>query len=140
MTAGGRGPEIPDDELQLTYSRSSGPGGQHANKAATKVTLRWSVVESATIPDDLRARFLATYAGRLTADGTLILSCQESRSRHANVDSCRRRLAAMIDSVAARPKPRRRTKPSRTSRQRRLDSKKRRGETKRTRRRPSFDD
>ena len=78
------GIEIPDDELTFTASRSGGPGGQHVNKTASKVTLRFDVSHAPSLPDDIRARLLEKLSGRIEADGTVRVVCQASRSQFAN--------------------------------------------------------
>jgi ribosome-associated protein len=127
---------VPDSELTLTFARSSGPGGQHVNTADTKVTLRWEVASSPSIPEDVRQRFLRTYATRITADGTLVLMCQTRRSRQANVDACKGRLHEMLAAVERAPKTRKKTSPSKGAMEARLRAKKRRADVKRQRRPP----
>jgi ribosome-associated protein len=114
---------IPDSELQLSFARSSGPGGQNVNKVSSKAMLRWHVAESAALPADVRERFLARYGNRVTTDGDLILISQRYRDQARNVADVREKLAAMLTAVAAPPKKRRPTKPSRAAQKRRLESK-----------------
>jgi ribosome-associated protein len=125
---------IPDDELHFSFARSSGPGGQNVNKVNSKATLHWHVVASQALPDDIRARFLSTYAGRLTNEGAIVISSQESRDQPQNVAICREKLSEMIRAVLVAPKKRRPTKPTKGSQRRRLTEKKNRGDIKQGRR------
>ena len=125
---------IPDEELGFSFARSSGPGGQNVNKVNSKATLRWNPTTSAALPDDVRARFLARYASRLTNDGEILITSQESRDQPKNIAICLEKLRAMIASVLTAPKKRRPTKPTKGSKQRRLTAKKQRSEVKAGRR------
>jgi len=124
---------IPGEELVEQTSTSGGPGGQHANKTSTRVTLRWSVAESAVLGPRQRARLLEKLASRLTNAGELIVHVHDSRSQSANRETARSRLAELVREALHRPKPRRRTGPSRAARERRITEKKRRGATKKAR-------
>lgn len=115
--------KIPDDELHFTFARSSGPGGQNVNKVNSKAILRWSVTKSPNLPDEVRARFLLHYANRITAEGEIVLASQTYRDQPRNVLACRQRLQTMLKAVAARPRRRKKTKPSRGSIERRLQQK-----------------
>lgn len=121
---------IPDDELRFGYSRSSGPGGQNVNKVASKATLHWSIVNSPSLPDDVRRRFLETFPTRVTKDGDVVIVSQESRDQPKNTALCLEKLADMLRQVAVAPKKRRPTKPTKGSKVRRLTNKKLRSETK----------
>jgi ribosome-associated protein len=127
-------------EIQLSHSRSSGPGGQNVNKVNTKVTLRWSVTGNRTLPEDVRRRFVGRYRPRINSEGVLVLQSQRFRSQARNQADCLEKLWTMLESVAHRPTPRKPTKPSRASIRRRLDSKKRTSNKKQQRRRPNSDD
>ncbi|MFQ5460814.1 MAG: alternative ribosome rescue aminoacyl-tRNA hydrolase ArfB [Anaerolineae bacterium] len=131
---------IPQDEITFTFARSSGPGGQHVNTADTKAVLRWDVVHSPSLPEDVRQRFLLAHAGRITKDGILVLTCQHHRSRRDNQRACLEKLAALMAEVATPPRRRRKTRPPRSAVERRLRRKRSRGERKRLRRRPAPDD
>ena len=111
---------IPLREIVFRYVRSSGPGGQNVNKVASKAMLRWSTTASPSLPDDVRRRFAARFASRLTNAGDLVLSCDSHRDRERNRDECLERLRAMVASVATAPKPRKKTRPSRSAKERRL--------------------
>jgi ribosome-associated protein len=121
---------IPLTEFEFSFARSSGPGGQNVNKVNTKATLRWPVVASESLPDDVRQRFLTLYRSKLTTGGELILSSQRYRDQGRNVADCLEKLRAMLTAAATRPKPRRPTKPSRGSVQRRLEHKRQQGQKK----------
>ncbi len=122
--------EIPLREFHFSYSRSSGPGGQNVNKVNTKVTLRWGVAGSHSLSDAVRARFLARYRRRITADGELVLTSQRFRDQGRNTADCLEKLRLMLAEVARPPRPRRKTRPSRAARERRLRQKRLRSETK----------
>ena len=125
---------VPDSELALSFARSSGPGGQNVNKVSSKAVLRWPVARSAALPVDVRERFVRKYRSRLTGDGDLVLTSQRYRDQGRNVADVRRKLTEMIASVAAPPKRRRPTKPTKASVERRIKSKQARGRTKQLRR------
>jgi ribosome-associated protein len=127
---------IAPDEIQWSFARSSGPGGQNVNKVATKATLRWSVAESPGVESGVRERFMETYASRLTVEGVLVLSSQRYRHQSRNVDDCVDRLRAMLASVAEPPKVRRRRRRSRSSIEARLRDKRQTSERKAERRPP----
>ena len=127
---------IPAGELRESASRSGGPGGQHVNKTNTRVTLRWSPVTSAALGPLQRERLLTRLAGRLTRGGDLVVHAGRFRSRGRNRELARERLADLVrEALAVRPK-RRATRATRASRERRLATKRRRGDVKRGRRRP----
>jgi ribosome-associated protein len=125
---------IPDRELQFSFSRSSGPGGQNVNKVSSKATLHFRAVDSPSLPPDVRQRLLTAFKSRLTKEGELVISSQEHRDQSQNIEACLNRLKGMILSVAKPPKRRRATKPSRGSKVRRLTAKKQRSEVKQGRR------
>ena len=132
-----RGVEIPAGELAWRFSRSSGPGGQSVNTADSRVELSFDVRRSTVLPDVLRERMLARLAHRLV-DGVLTVAASEYRSQHRNREAARARLADLLTEASAPPaRPRRATRPTRGSQERRLAGKKRRGETKALRRRPT---
>ena len=131
---------IPADELSESVSHASGPGGQHVNKTASRVSLRWNLRESRVPSDAQRARLLDKLSTRLTRSGELIVHAEAARSQLANRAEARRRLAALIDEALTVPRKRRATKPTRGSKRRRVDAKKRRGATKKLRGRPPADD
>lgn len=124
---------IPLSELAYTASRSSGPGGQHVNTADTRIQVRWNVNESAALSGAERVRLLKNLASRLTEAGDLILASDTHRSQHRNREEVTRRLAALVREALIPPKPRRKTSPTRASREKRLDEKRRKARTKKDR-------
>jgi ribosome-associated protein len=125
---------IPESEFLWTYVRSGGPGGQNVNKVASKAVLRWGLAASPSLPADVKARLRAREANRITADGELVLTSQRYRDQERNRQDCLDKLREMIARAAARPKVRRKTKPTRGSQERRLREKKHRAGTKAARR------
>lgn len=125
---------VPDSELEMSFARSSGPGGQNVNKVESKATLRWNVRSTAHLPQPAKERFLTRYASRLTKEGDLLITSQEHRDQPRNIEACRARLVALIRSVLHAPKKRRPTKPTRGSKVRRLKEKKSRSQVKEGRR------
>lgn len=124
---------IDEDEIQWQFVRASGPGGQHVNKAATAVQLRFDVRHSPSLPDDVRQRLIALAGNRITSDGVLIIEAQRFRSQKQNREAAIQRLVELIRRAAEKPKVRRPTRPTREARRRRLETKRRRSETKRLR-------
>lgn len=121
---------IPGDELDVTYARSGGPGGQHVNTTDTRVRLRFALSRTNVLIDEVKARLQASAGSWLTQDGDLVITCDTSRSRLQNLDEARERLANAIRAALVRPKPRRPTRPTRGSQQRRLETKKGRKQVK----------
>jgi ribosome-associated protein len=121
---------IPAAELVERFSRSSGPGGQSVNTADSRVELEYDVAASTVLSQTQRTRALANLASRLV-EGKLVIDASEHRSQHRNRVAARERLADLLrTALAPPPPPRRPTRPSRRARQRRLDAKRQRGETK----------
>ncbi|MEX1177600.1 MAG: alternative ribosome rescue aminoacyl-tRNA hydrolase ArfB [Nitriliruptor sp.] len=131
-----RGVSIPEAELELSASRSSGPGGQGVNTTDSKVELRWDVRASTALNETQRQRLLERLAPRITNDGVLILQSSEQRSQHQNRDAAIARLQALVSEAIAPPKVRRATRRTRGSKERRLRAKKQRSETKKLRKPP----
>ena len=125
---------IPAAEIDLSYARSSGPGGQNVNKVSSKAVLRWSPVASTALSEEDRALVLEALAPRLTKEGDLVLSSDRRRDQPKNVADVLERLRDLLRAALLRPVQRRRTRPSRASRERRLRAKRARSETKRDRR------
>lgn len=125
---------IPLDEFDLSFARSSGPGGQNVNKVNSKAVLFWTIGTSPSVPPGVKQRFLARYGKRLTTEGVLVISCDEHRDQRRNVDGCLEKVAAMLREVLVPPKPRKATKPSRGSVERRLSGKKTQSDKKKMRR------
>ncbi|MCO7240530.1 alternative ribosome rescue aminoacyl-tRNA hydrolase ArfB [Aeromicrobium sp. CnD17-E] len=126
---------IPDDELTWRFSRSSGPGGQHVNTSDTRVEVTWDLRRSTVLSEAQRALAEERLRTRLV-DGTLTLASSQYRSQHRNREAVRVRLEQLVAAAVVPPRPRRATRPTRASQRRRVDAKKRRGDVKRTRRRP----
>ena len=125
---------VPERELSERFSRSSGPGGQGVNTADSRVELSFDVARSPSLPETTRARMVTRLEGRLV-DGVVTVAASEHRAQLANRRAARERLTALLTEAAAPPSRKRRpTRPSRAANQRRLDEKKRRGETKQSRR------
>ncbi len=131
---------IPLRELRFEYARSSGPGGQNVNKVATKAVLHWDVARSPALPDSVRERFVAKFRRRINREGELVLQSQRFRDRGRNVAACTEKLRQMLLEVAAPPKRRRPTRPTRGSIERRLTTKRRATTRKRLRRPPLEED
>ncbi|MET0152251.1 MAG: alternative ribosome rescue aminoacyl-tRNA hydrolase ArfB [Candidatus Binatia bacterium] len=125
---------IPLREIGFRFVRSSGPGGQNINKVASKAVLRWSAATSPSVASDVRGRFLARFAARITSEGDLVLACDRHRERERNRDDCLERLRQMLAAVIAPPKPRRKTRAPRAAAERRLRDKRMRAVKKQHRR------
>ena len=130
---------IPDDELVERFVRSAGPGGQNVNKVATAVELRFDVAGSPSLTEPVRARLLARRDRRMTNEGVLVLSAQRFRTQERNREDARERLAAFIESGLHAPKKRIATRPTRASKERRLDAKRRSSTIKQGRGRRDWD-
>lgn len=125
---------IPDEELDWSYARSGGPGGQNVNKVASKAVLRWPMAVSPSVPDHVKQRVRELFPSRVTTDGDLVIQSQEYRDQERNREACVAKLADLLRKAAERPKPRKATKPTKGSKLRRLAAKKRQSERKAGRR------
>src|SRR5689334_9231990 len=128
--------QIPESELHFTFARSGGPGGQNVNKVASKAVLHWNVAASPSLPPDVKQRLRDQNRSRITTDGMLVLDSQRFRDQPKNVADCLEKLRLMLLRALHRPKKRRPTKPSRSSKERRLQTKRHTSKQKAQRRRP----
>ena len=117
-------------ELEFTTSRSSGPGGQNVNKVNSKVILRWNVLHSSLITDEQKVLLLNKLSTQLTREGELILTAQESRSQLQNKEAVIEKLNALLRKAFTKPKARKATRPTKSSKVKRVDNKKRHAEKK----------
>ncbi|MFZ0269496.1 alternative ribosome rescue aminoacyl-tRNA hydrolase ArfB [Caulobacter sp.] len=131
---------IDEDDLTFKAARASGPGGQHVNKTSTAIELRFDVRGSPVLPEDMKARLERLAGTRLTGDGVLILFAQGSRSQEMNRQEIVERFVELLRQAAVRPKARRPTKPTYSSKLKRLETKGKRAGIKSLRGRPKGDD
>lgn len=123
---------IPAAELRWTFGPTGGPGGQHANRSNTRAELHFDLAATESFPPDVRDRMLSVLRNRL-AGGEITITADATRSQWRNRAAARRRLVELLEEAAAPPKSRKPTRPTRASRERRLQSKRRRSEKKRLR-------
>jgi len=130
---------IPEEELEFSFVRASGPGGQNVNKVASAVQLRFDAAASPSLPDAVRKRLLRLAGKRVTGEGVLVITARRFRSQHRNREDAVARLVTLVRRATEKPKKRRRTRPTKASVERRLDSKQRRGKLKDSRKPPRPD-
>jgi ribosome-associated protein len=124
---------IPDDELDFSFIRSSGPGGQNVNKVSTAVQLRFNVRSTSSLPEAVKARLVRLAGVQINQTGELILTSRRYRTQEQNRLAAEQRFAALVGKALEAPKVRHSTQPSTASRLKRVDAKKRRGTIKRNR-------
>ncbi len=125
---------VPEGELVWVAVRASGPGGQNVNKVSSKVELRFDFESSASLPERVRVRLRVLARTRLDGEGRILLTSQKTRDQRKNLEDVRTKLGELLASALVEPKKRKATKPSFSSKVRRVDEKKRRGQTKAGRR------
>jgi ribosome-associated protein len=129
--------QIPETELEWSFARSGGPGGQNVNKVASKAVLRWDVTNTPSVPEDVKERFCAQNRGRMTVEGEFVVSSERTRSQLLNRQDCLDILAGLLLTATKVPRRRKKTRPTRGSKERRLEDKKQRASTKAQRRGPT---
>ncbi|MEA3137988.1 MAG: ribosome-associated protein [Gammaproteobacteria bacterium] len=130
---------IPDEELEWKFIRASGPGGQNVNKVSSAVQLRFLLPLNTSLPVAARNRLRAIAGQKLVDDGTILFSARSERSQEQNRRAASERLASLIRTAMIEPKIRKKTRPTKGSQERRIETKKRRGATKSQRGRQGWD-
>ncbi len=130
---------IDERELQMDFVRASGPGGQNVNKVATAAQLRFDVLGSNSLPEEVEARLIRFGGSRVTLDGVLVLEAKRHRTQEQNRADALRRFIELVQKATEKPKVRRKTKPTRAAKEQRLKGKKIRAEIKKTRAGKPFD-
>ncbi len=133
--------QIPGKEISLSFARSAGPGGQNVNKVNSKAVLRWNVAASPSLPADVKHRFQQRFPTRINHLGEVVLASDRMRDQPRNISDCYEKLRQMILAVLVAERPRKKTRPSRGSVERRLQSKRQSSQRKQRRQyRPGHDD
>ena len=130
--------KISENEFHFDYIRASGPGGQNVNKVATAVQLRFDVRASA-LPEGVKTRLIQLAGKRISSEWILLIEAKQFRTQEQNREEATQRFVALVRKALVKPKPRKKTKPTRASKEKRLESKKVRGEIKKIRRDKSFE-
>jgi ribosome-associated protein len=131
---------LDENEVQISFVQSSGPGGQNVNKVATAAQLRFDVAQSPSLPTAVRERLIQQAGKNITKDGWLVIDARRYRTQERNRQDAMDRLVDYIRAATYQPKPRRQTRPSRAAKRRRLESKRKRSAVKRQRKPPSSED
>jgi len=130
---------IDERELQFDFIRSAGPGGQNVNKVATAVQLRFDIANSTALASDSKGRLIQLAGKRVNTDGVLLIEAKRFRTQEQNREDATQRLAELIRKALVKPKSRKKTRPSAASKEKRLRSKKAKGEIKKIRQNKSFE-
>jgi ribosome-associated protein len=125
--------QINDNEIEFNFIRSTGPGGQNVNKVSSAVQLRFNLLGSPSLPEDVKQRLIKQGGRRLTSEGVLIIEARQYRSQERNRQAAMGRLVRIIQQACEPPKPRHKTKPTHAATLRRLETKRKRSEIKRLR-------
>jgi ribosome-associated protein len=132
--------QIDEQYLQESFIRSSGPGGQNVNKVATAVQLRFDAGKSPALDEEVKIRLKRLAGRRMTAEGVIVIEARRYREQEKNRTDARERLALLIRRAIEKPRPRRQTRPTRASIQRRVEGKKKRGNVKQMRNKPGIEE
>ena len=132
--------QISEEDLQESFIRSSGPGGQNVNKVATAVQLRFDAGKSSVLDEEVKVRLKRLAGRRMTADGVIVIEAKRYREQEKNRADARERLVALIRRATEKPRARRQTRPTRASVQRRVEGKKKRGNVKQMRNKTEVDE
>ena len=130
--------KVDETEFDFSFARSSGPGGQNVNKVNTKAIMKWDIDACKTVSLAVKDRFKAKFKNRIQSDGLVLISSDKFRSQEMNVKSCIEKLGEFLASVATAPKNRKATKPTRASKEKRINTKKQRSDTKKNRQKVKY--